>query len=239
LYYPVYKVRNTRSLLHLFVLEELSLQVVNQRSLASERRARTIAVILSLGEIMPSCSRCAEKKLVCIAIAAPSGRQPSSCVECTKSNMRSSCNVRSVSDAEWSRVVASAAKLESELVAAREELRRSSEETAAAQEAQRVALEAQKRAFESQQSAFARLSRLEKVREKVRSKEYRLVEQGLRELEADEKKESEVEIAHTAAVGSFDTLDPRSLPLSGSFDFDLSFSMLPDVISDNTPVPFP
>ena len=137
-------------------------------------------------------------------------------------------------------MVASAAKLEGELVAAREKLRRSSEETAAAQEAQRVALEAQRRAFESQQSAFARLSRLEKVREKVRSKEYRLVEQGLRELEAEEKKESaEVEIAYTAEAGSSDAPDPRSSPLSGSFDFDLSFSMLPDVISDNTPVPFP
>jgi hypothetical protein len=29
LYYPVYKVCNTYSLLHLFVLEELNLQVVN------------------------------------------------------------------------------------------------------------------------------------------------------------------------------------------------------------------
>jgi hypothetical protein len=72
------------------------------RSLASERRACTVAVILLLGEIMPSCSRCEEKKLVCIVITAPSGRQPSFCVECIKSNMCSSCNVRLVSDAECS-----------------------------------------------------------------------------------------------------------------------------------------
>ena len=38
--------------------------------------------------------------------------------------------------------------------------------------------------YKARSAASARLSRLEKVYEKVRSKEYRLVEQGLRELEA-------------------------------------------------------
>ena len=47
-----------------------------------------------------------------------------------------------------------------------------------------------------------------------------------------------MEIAYTAVVGSFDVPDPYLLPLSSSFDFDLSFSILPNVISDNTPVPF-
>ena len=71
------------------------------RSLASKRRAYTVAVILLLSEIMPTCSRCAEKKLVYITITAPFGRQPSSYIKCTKSNMRSSCNVKSVSDAKY------------------------------------------------------------------------------------------------------------------------------------------
>ena len=70
------------------------------RSLVSERRAYIVAVILLLGEIMPSYSRCEEKKLVYIAIIALSGLQPSSCVKYTKLNIRSSCNIRSVSDAE-------------------------------------------------------------------------------------------------------------------------------------------
>ena len=56
------------------------------------------------------------------------------------------------------------------------------------------------------------------------------MEQGLRKLKAEEKKESKVK--------SIDTPNPHLLPLSGSFNFDLSFSILPDVISDNTPVPF-
>ena len=40
------------------------------RFLASKRCAYTTAVILSLGKIMPSCSRYIKKKLVYIAIAA-------------------------------------------------------------------------------------------------------------------------------------------------------------------------
>ena len=71
------------------------------RFLASKCRAYTVAVILSLGEIMPSYSCCEEKKLVYIAIVAPSGRQPSLYIECTKSNICLSCNVKSVSNAEY------------------------------------------------------------------------------------------------------------------------------------------
>ena len=72
------------------------------RSLASKRRAYVIAVILLLGEIMPMCSRCAKKKLVCVIIIAPSSRQPSSYIKCTKSNIHLSCNVRSVLDTKYS-----------------------------------------------------------------------------------------------------------------------------------------
>ena len=64
------------------------------------------------------------------------------------------------------------------------------------------------------------------------------MEQGLRKLKINIKKKSKVEIAYIVIVGSFNTSNPCLLPLSGSFDFNLSFSILPDVISDNIPVPF-
>jgi hypothetical protein len=58
------------------------------------------------------------------------------------------------------------------------------------------------------------------------------------ELKVDKKKKSKIEIAYIVAVGSFNIPNPYLLPLSGSFDFDFSFLILPNVISDNTPVPF-
>ena len=73
-------------------------------SVASVRRTALVALILLIGKVMPSCSRCVEKRLVCVAIAAPSGCQPSSYAEYTKANMRSSYNVCSVSDAECTRL---------------------------------------------------------------------------------------------------------------------------------------
>ena len=70
------------------------------RSLASERRTYIIAVILLFSEIMPSCFYCEEKKLVYIIIVAPFSHQPFSYIKCTKLNIYSSCNVRSVSNAK-------------------------------------------------------------------------------------------------------------------------------------------
>ena len=64
------------------------------------------------------------------------------------------------------------------------------------------------------------------------------MEQGLRELKAKEKKKSKVEIVYTAEVGSVNAFNPYLLPLFNSFDFDFSFSILPDIISDNTPLLF-
>ena len=58
-------------------------------------------MILLLSEIMPSYSRCKEKKLVYITIIAPSSRQLSFYIKYTKSNMRSSCNIKSVSNTEY------------------------------------------------------------------------------------------------------------------------------------------
>ena len=73
------------------------------RSTASKRRTRIVSTILSLSEVMPTCSRYAEKKLVYVAIASPSSRQPSSYTKCTKVNIRFSCNVRSVSNTKYIR----------------------------------------------------------------------------------------------------------------------------------------
>ena len=71
------------------------------RSLASKCCAYIVAVILSLGEIMPSYSRYKEKKLVYIIIIAPSNHQPSFYIKCTKLNMYSSCNIRLVFYAKY------------------------------------------------------------------------------------------------------------------------------------------
>ena len=71
------------------------------RSSASMCRAYTVAIILLLGEIMPSYSYYKEKKLVYIIIIALFNRQPSSCIKCTKLNIYLSCNIRSVSDAKY------------------------------------------------------------------------------------------------------------------------------------------
>ena len=71
------------------------------RSLASKRRAYIVVLIFLLGEIMPTCSRCAKKRLVCITIAAPSGCQLSFYLKCTKLNIYSSCNVQSVFNVKY------------------------------------------------------------------------------------------------------------------------------------------
>ena len=57
-------------------------------------------------------------------------------------------------------------------------------------------------------------------------------------FKADKKKKFKVEIAYIVKVESVNALNPYLLPLSSSFNFNFSFSMLPDIISDNTPVPF-
>ena len=52
----------------------------------------------------------------------------------------------------------------------------------------------------------------------------------MRELKADKKKGFKIEAAYITKVGSFNTPNP--------FNFDFSFSILTDVISDNTLIPF-
>ena len=54
----------------------------------------------------------------------------------------------------------------------------------------------------------------------------------------DKKKEFKMEIVCIVIVGFINALNPYLLPLSDSFDFDFSFLILPDIISDNILVPF-
>ena len=60
----------------------------------------------------------------------------------------------------------------------------------------------------------------------------------MRKLKADKKKKSIVEIIYIAVVGFFNTPNLYLLPLADSFNFDLSFSILLDIISDNIPISF-
>ena len=57
-------------------------------------------------------------------------------------------------------------------------------------------------------------------------------------LKIDKKKEFKVEVTYIVIVESVNAPNPYLLPLSGSLNFDFSFSILPDVISNNTSVPF-
>ena len=75
------------------------------RSLASKRCAYIVLVILLLGEIIPTYSHYAEKKLVYITIIAPFSCQPSSYIKCTKSNIYLSCNVRLVLDTKYTPLI--------------------------------------------------------------------------------------------------------------------------------------
>ena len=68
------------------------------RFLASKRRTYIVAVILLLSEIMLTYSRCVLKELVYIIIIAPLNRQLFFYAKCTKSNMRSSYDIRLVSN---------------------------------------------------------------------------------------------------------------------------------------------
>jgi hypothetical protein len=75
------------------------------RSSSSNRYNWLVTTILSLSVIIPSYSRYIEKKLVYIIITVPSGRQPSSYAKCTRVNIQLFCNVRSVSNAKYIRLV--------------------------------------------------------------------------------------------------------------------------------------
>jgi len=73
-------------------------------SSSTARQSYTITAILSLGGIMLSpCSHYTKEGLVYVTLASPSSRQPSSYLEYTKANIYLSYNVRSISNAKYTR----------------------------------------------------------------------------------------------------------------------------------------
>ena len=60
----------------------------------------------------------------------------------------------------------------------------------------------------------------------------------MRELKANKKEESKVEIAYIAKVGFSNTPNPYLLPLADFFTSNFSFLILPNILSNNTPVLF-
>jgi hypothetical protein len=87
-------------------------------------------------------------------------------------------------------------------------------------------------------SASAQLICLKKVYNKVYYKEYYLIEQGLYKLKVNKKKKFKIEMAYIVKVGFVNAFNPYLLPLSGSFDFDFSFLILPNIIFNNIPIFF-
>ena len=57
-------------------------------------------------------------------------------------------------------------------------------------------------------------------------------------LKANKKKKIAMEVVYIIEVGCFNTPNPYLLPLADSFNFNLSFLILPNIISDNMPIPF-
>ena len=60
----------------------------------------------------------------------------------------------------------------------------------------------------------------------------------MRELKVNKKEESKVKITYIVEVGFFNTPNPHLLLLADFFTSNFSFSILPDVLFNNTPVPF-
>ena len=71
------------------------------KSLASKRRLRLVSLILSLGEIILSCFYYVEKRLSYIMILVPFSRQLFFYTKYIKLNMRSSYNIKLVSNAKY------------------------------------------------------------------------------------------------------------------------------------------
>jgi len=92
----------------------------------------------------------------------------------------------------------------------------------------------ERRRFNTYLAASACLSHLKKVYKKICLKELYLVKQGFYKLESEEKGSSlkDLEtVLHSPVVGS---LTAFGSPLANSF-FNPSFSLLPNLISSNTP----
>ena len=60
----------------------------------------------------------------------------------------------------------------------------------------------------------------------------------MRKLKADKKKKFKMGMAYIVKIKSVNTLNFYLLPLSNFFNFNFSFLILPNVISNNMPVSF-
>jgi len=98
----------------------------------------------------------------------------------------------------------------------------------------RLAAKERSRAFETQVTVLVYLLCLKKVYKKIHLKKYCLVEQGFYKLESKKRNPDcpVVETNPNNLVVEF-SLVPKS-PLTNSF-FDPSFSLLPNLVSFNTP----
>ena len=77
------------------------------------------------------------------------------------------------------------------------------------------------------------------VREKLRLREWKLVKQGLRELEVDEMAESKTgSNPIDPETAPYNLVAPPLSPLGNPFNGNFS-SLLPDLLSYNTPITFP
>ena len=87
--------------------------------------------------------------------------------------------------------------------------------------------------FNTCQATHAQLYCLKKVYKKLHFKKHLFREQGIQELKATEVKEN-----NSLEAKSLATQVAYLLPLADFFEFNSFFLMLPDIIFDNTPVPF-
>ena len=92
-------------------------------------------------------------------------------------------------------------------------------------EAERLTAEERSHAFEARIAASACLLRLKRVHKKVRLKEYRLVKQGLLELEANKRGSTQFVMEINPSSLAVESLMALRSPLTNSF-FNLSFFLL-------------
>ena len=60
----------------------------------------------------------------------------------------------------------------------------------------------------------------------------------MHKLKTNKKEKSKVEITYIIEVGFFNTPNPHLLPLADFFTSNFSFLILPNILSNNTPVLF-
>ena len=95
-----------RGVVSSYLIQYLLLLIPLVRCTAFKHYNKLILLILSISKVMPSYSYCIKRGLLYITIASPSSCQLLSCTECTTINMRFSCNIYLVSNAECEHLIA-------------------------------------------------------------------------------------------------------------------------------------